>query len=99
MPPDAVGSKLFGATRKLAPTGDHEPDKSALEKPFSDPEAKVRLFCRGCGQITEVNQPGVNGLAQDFYLVLPENFSGRYLAADRCLFCADAFQGVSVQTL
>ena len=99
MPPEGTAANLFGTTRKLAAAGGHEPDQAKLSVPLADPEAVARLFCRGCGQITKVSQQGVNGLAQDFHLVLPESLADRYFLAGRCLFCAESFQSVSVQTI
>ena len=92
-----VAQGLFGRTVKLKATGGHKPDKAQLTALLADPEAKGRLFCCGCGHYSELTLKGVTGLAEDFSLVLPQSLASSYFLAERCLFCAERFQNVSVQ--
>jgi len=100
-----LAEKLFGRVVHRR-TGTHVPDPKALRRPFSGPtyadyQSVAYKFCRGCGEMVEVDGPLAHHLARvagtPFDGGVP---SGIYFETSGCQWCSDGqTPGVEVKVL
>jgi len=89
-----LAEKLFGRVVHRR-TGKHVPDPKALREPFSGPiyadyPSVAYAFCRGCGEMVEVDEPLAQRLAREagtpFDGAVP---SGIYFETSGCKRCSN----------
>lgn len=54
-----VAAGLFGTVSPRVSTGEHRPSREQIESPLTHEDCVAHFFCGGCGQMFEVDAPGL----------------------------------------
>lgn len=78
----------FGAVKTLKATGGFQPEPESLLEGFCSPDSFIHVFCRGCGNVTEMTEKGLKMcLDAEEKPYPPAIEKGMYLATDGCVMC------------
>ena len=90
----SLAEELFGRV-VYHRTGTHVPDPKKLREPFSGPveadyQSVAYKFCRGCGELTEIDEPLALRLASEAGTPFDGGIpSGIYFETTGCRLCAE----------
>lgn len=93
-------AKILGETAyKIKPTGNIEPDYSALAEPIEAEEGRVYCWCSGCGTRSIITDKGLSQILEAIGKTDAEVTNRTFIQSQRCIFCHDEFSDVELKTL
>lgn len=85
---ESLGASYFGPIKPLEATGGYQPEPESIYEELEGPNSIIHLFCRGCGNVTELTQKGLDMcLSSENKPTPPTIEKGMYLASDGCIMC------------